>query len=229
MQNPLLLLILTLLLFTFPFCTAQHDHEAEIEVILEPEDPSTTQTHPSSIPNSKAKLKTPEQKQPEELDAEQDSSGLRKDTPTGGEGSRRGLLRKKGLRKGKCPRKVFRVSLRAKGGRDEEGVRSLEESKEVEVKFEKPHVDSAEYKRKMIRKGSDYVIKPRMKTIDDIIGWEYTVVFCQISFIDPHAAMLFSESFLYAVGVLFEKYNKDVVFLLVNIEEQMELFKTHGL
>eukprot|EP00344_Euplotes_crassus_P005185 CAMPEP_0197001740 /NCGR_PEP_ID=MMETSP1380-20130617/6366_1 /TAXON_ID=5936 /ORGANISM="Euplotes crassus, Strain CT5" /LENGTH=120 /DNA_ID=CAMNT_0042419521 /DNA_START=130 /DNA_END=489 /DNA_ORIENTATION=- len=41
--------------------------------------------------------------------------------------------------------------------------------------------------------------------------------------------MLFSESFLYAVGVLFEKYNKDVVFLLVNIEEQMELFKTHGL
>ena len=71
------------------------------------------------------------------------------------------------------------------------------------------------------------LVEPRLTTIGDIIGWEYTVVFCQISNISPRMA-IYRDAYMYAVGILFEKYRRDVAFVMVKVEDHLQLVQENG-
>jgi hypothetical protein len=75
----------------------------------------------------------------------------------------------------------------------------------------------------------DNIIELDDSNKDKLIGQEYTVVLCYLHVKEEQLYQKYMEAYLSAVGILFKKYSKDVLFLLSTSQITQSLSKQFGI
>jgi len=72
------------------------------------------------------------------------------------------------------------------------------------------------------------IIEPKIDTIEQIIGAEYSVLYCHVSRLSPQSYNKIREVYLSTISAIFSKYNKDVVFVYYEVEDHIEVAQHLG-